>query len=78
MKDNISKIFRIQYGLSMQELANLCGKSRSAIMNWEYNNGCPSSTKFLLQEILDQNLSSKQMIDKLKQIFDKPISTKSI
>ncbi len=77
-KQNISQKFRQHYGLSMQELADVCTKSRSTIMNWEYNNGCPSSIKYLLQEILDQSLNSEQMINKLKQVFDKPVDTKSI
>lgn len=78
MKENISLKFRKYYGLSMQELANVCGKSRQAVMKWEYNNAVPASTKYLLQSILDQCLSSEQMVVKLKQVFDKPIDTKSI
>lgn len=62
----------------MKDLANLCNKSRSTVMNWEYNDGCPASTKYLLQDILDQGLSSEQMVVKLKQIFDKQIDNKTI
>ena len=78
MKLNISQKFRQHYGLSQQDLANICNKSRSTVMNWEYNDLCPASIRFLLQEILEQGLSTESMIFKLKQVFDKHVDTKSV
>lgn len=78
MKQNTVSLFRKHYGLTQQELAHLCNKSRSTIMNWEYGSGCPSLIENVLESILDQKLACNKMVLKMKQVFDKRNIVRSI
>lgn len=77
-KLNISQRFRKHYGLSQREMADICGKSRKTVINWEHNNACPAAITHILQNILDLNTGPAEMVVKLKQVFDKHVDTKSI